>query len=238
MGLAAQFETIIHKQLNVHASWLPITVPYKLGDYGFISDGVFQKIGNIAEFNATFTQATGNDAALNFTSDSVTAIDSSAGAGVSVDPGIEIKASLTFKFNSDRSFLVKAPIINVVQIENVNQLVGQLKQVADWRRKFVVVYQVYTAQNPLIISNVTSGTEVTISGDGTAPKPFNVGNASAKFGLKTNRELGLELTGQTGPIALGLFKLNWLSGNLSILDNDDEEVEVIDLNGESLTDTV
>lgn len=238
MGLAAQFEDIIHRQLNVHAAWLPVTVPYQLGDYGFISDGVFQKIGNIkADFGVSFAASTGNDATLNFTSDSVTAIDSSAGAGVSVNPGIEIKANLTFKFNSDRSFLVKAPVINVAQIDNVNQVMNQLKQVSDWRRKFVVVYQVYTAQNPLIISNVDSGTEVTISGAGTAPKLFNVGDASASFSLKTNKELGLEVTGKSGPVALGLFKLNWLSGNLQLLGPDDE-VKVVDLNGQELADTI
>ncbi|RYZ31552.1 MAG: hypothetical protein EOP49_38800, partial [Sphingobacteriales bacterium] len=65
MGLAAQFESIIERQLNVHAAWVPITTPYKLGDYGLISDGVFQKLGNIQDdFDVTFTEGTGPEATL------------------------------------------------------------------------------------------------------------------------------------------------------------------------------
>ncbi len=236
MGLAADFETIVHRQLNVHAAWMPITTPYKLGDYGLISDGVFQKLGNIKdEFNVSFTEGTGQDAELNFVSDSTTVIDAGTGAEVTLNPQAEVKANVTYKFNRDKSFLVKAPVINVSVIEKVNQVAQQLKRTDDWRKKFNVVYQVYTAQNPLILSTIEGGTEVTIGAEGSAPKPFNVGSASAKFSLKTTKELGLDISGKTGTIALGLFKLNWLSGNTQFLGPDDD-VKVIDLNGSELAD--
>jgi hypothetical protein len=193
MGLAAQFETIIERQLNVHAAWVPITTPYKLGDYGLISDGVFQKLGNIKDdFNISFTEGTGPEATLSFVSDNTTVVDSSTGAAINLNPQGEIKANVTYKFQQDKSFLVKAPIITVSMIENVNQVAKQLKKVDDWRNKFKVVFQVFVAQNPLILSTVEGGTEVTLGAEGSALKQFNIGNASANFSLKNNQGAGPE----------------------------------------------
>lgn len=236
MGLAAQFETIIERQLNVHAAWMPITTPYKLGDYGLITDGVFQKLGNIKDdFNISFTEGTGQDATLSFVSDNTTVVDVNTGAQVNLNPQADIKANVTYNFQKDKSFLVKAPVINVSVIENVNQVAMQLKQASDWRNKYKVVFQVYVAQNPLILSTVEGGTEVTIGAAASALPQFNIGNASASFSLKTNKELGLNISGKTGVIALGLFKLNWLSGNTQFLSIEDE-AKAENLNGKSLSD--
>lgn len=239
MGLAAQFETIIERQLNVHAAWVPVTTPYKLGDYGLISDGVFQKLGNISEFNVQFTEGTGEDATLSFVSDNTVVIDSSAGADVTISPSADIKANITYKFQNEKSFLVKAPIINVSVIENVNQVAQQLKKVDAWRRVYKVVFQVYVAQNPLILSTVTGDTDVTIGGEGSALPQFNIGNASANFSLKTTKELGLNISGKTGVIALGLFKLSLIGGNVSFLGTEeDDNIEPENLNEQSLTDDI
>ncbi|MBD2753435.1 hypothetical protein [Spirosoma validum] len=240
MGLAAQFETIIERQLNVHAAWVPVTTPYKLGDYGLISDGVFQKLGNIKdEFNVSFTEGTGEDATLSFVSDNTIVVDTSAGAEVTVSPESDIKANITYKFQNDKSFLVKAPIINVSVIENVNQVAQQLKKVDAWRRVYKVVFQVYVAQNPLILSTVTGDTDVTIGGSGSALPQFNIGNASASFSLKTTKELGLNISGKTGVIALGLFKLSLIGGNVSFLGaEENDNVEPENLNEKSLADDI
>ena len=236
MGLAAQFESIIERQLNVHAAWVPITTPYKLGDYGLISDGVFQKLGNIQDdFDVTFTEGTGPEATLSFVSDNTTVVDASTGAAINLNPQGELQANVTYKFHQDKSFLVKAPIITVSVIENVNQVAKQLKKADDWRNKFKVVFQVFVAQNPLILSTVEGGTEVTIGAEGTALKSFNVGSASVGFSMKTTKELGLNISGKTGVIALGLFKLNFFSGNTEFMSIGDEG-KVENLNGATLTD--
>lgn len=236
MGLAAQFETIVERQLNVHAAWLPVTNPYRLGDYGLMSDGVFQKLGNIKDdFGVSTTEINGEEASLNFVSENTIVVDASTGAEITLNPEAELKANITFKFQNDKSFLVKAPVITVSVIENVNQVAQQLKKADGWRNKYKVVFQVYVAENPLIISTNEGGTEVTVGGEGSAPKQFNVGKASANFSLKTTRALGLEITGKTGVVALGLFKLNWLSGNTEFLGLDDQ-VEPENLNGKHLPD--
>lgn len=239
MGISAQFESIVDRQLNVHAAWVPVTTPFKLGDYGLISDGVFKKLGNITnDFGISFTQETGQDASLSFVSEDTIVVDANTGAEINLNPSGDLKANVTFRFQRDKSFLVKAPVINVSLIENVNQVALKLKQAKEWHKKFKVVYQVYVAKKPLIVCTNEGGTDVTISAEGSALKQFNVGTASASFSLKTNRALGLEISGETGVIALGLFRLNFLTGKPKFMGGEvEKEIEQIEfLNGEKLPD--
>ncbi|MVM28910.1 hypothetical protein GO755_02615 [Spirosoma sp. HMF4905] len=243
MGLAAQFETIIERQLNVHAAWVPITDPFRLGDYGQISDGVFQKLGNITDdFGVSFNVGNGKDVSFNFISEKTVVVDLGADAGVNINPQAEIKANVTYKFQKDESFLINAPIINVSIIDNVNQVAIKLKEIDGWKRKFIVVSKVYTAKNALVIGANEGGTEVTISADGSGLEQFNVGEASVKFSLKTNKKLGLEIKGETGVIALGLFKLKLIGGGPTFLGGEVEEEEESneapfeDLDGQKLSE--
>lgn len=239
MSVAAQLEDIMHQQLKVHAAWLPITSPYNLGDYGLIADGVFQKIGNVKDdFNLTFNEQAGQDAELNFVSASTTLIDAKTGAEIGLNPQIEIKAGVTFRFNKERSIMIKAPVINVTVISNVNQLAKALRKLpsSDWKNRFKVVFQVYKATNPLIISTIDAGTEITFSGEGNLPEQFNVGQADVSFSLKTNKKLGLEVKGKCGIIALGLFKLKLLGGVNVLAADEAEEKPAENLNGQKLSD--
>ncbi len=240
MGLPQQFQSIVQQQLNVYAAWLPITNPYKLGDYGLISDGVFQKLGNIKdEFNVAFTEEAGQEASLSFVSDKATVIDIGTGAQINLTAQSDIKADVKYKFNQDKSFLIKAPVINVSQIANVNEVGNHLKTIGQWRQTYKVIFQVYTAQNPLILSTIDSDTEVTFKADATALPTLNIGNASANFSIQSTKALGLELSGKTGVIAIGLFKLNWLTRNAVFLGDPTDErtdLKVENISNKPLTD--
>jgi hypothetical protein len=229
MGIPNQFNDIIQKHLNVSAAWLPITNNFTLGDYGIISDGVFTKMGNIREFGVSFTQATGPDASIDFTSANTTVVKFAAGAQVNVIPSGAIDAKITFKFESEKSFLVKAPVIKITEIQNVNQVATGLRDAKNWERKWKVVYQVYNALDPVIISTIAAGTEVTFSGDTQALQSLRVGNASVEVG--TNKELGLKVLGKAGIIGLGLFKLKLLGSGPAFLLEDEKkapaEVELL-----------
>ena len=48
-GLAKSYEKAIHKELQAHAAWLPVTNTLKVGDYGFFDGGVFRSIGNLTD---------------------------------------------------------------------------------------------------------------------------------------------------------------------------------------------
>lgn len=229
MGIPNQFNDIIQRHLNVNAAWLPVTNSFTLGDYGIISDGVFVKMGNITEFNVSVTTAEGPEASIDFTSANTKVVNFAAGVEVDVIPAGAVNAKTTFKFENEKSFLVKAPVIKESAIQNVNQVATQLKKEKQWGKKWKVVYQVFHAVDPLIVSTISAGTEITLSGDAEALKNFKVGSAS--FDLSSNKELGLKVQGKSGIIGLGLFKLRFFGGAPNFLGESKtkgaEEIEIL-----------
>lgn len=212
MGLPKQFNDAIESQLNVFAAWLPVTNAYQLGDYGIIADGVFAKMGNIKEFAVDFVRGQGKEASIDFTSASTKVTNFAAGVEVDVIPEGAVNAKVSFKFEREKSFLIKSPSINVDTIENVNEVGNKLMDHPKWDRKFKVVFQTYFAKEVAIMSTIDANTEIIFDGDVKALQKLNVGNVNV--GFSSNRKLGLELKGTEGVIGLGLFQIvkkNFLS---------------------------
>jgi hypothetical protein len=230
MGVPNQFNDIIQKHLNVFAAWVPIVNKYSLGDYGIFADGTFSKLGNITEdFGVTFTQGSGSDASIDFTSDGASVLKFSGGATVDVIPEGDIKASIQIEFTKEKSFLVKSPTITVVTIENVNEVAKKLRATGNWDGQWKVVFQVYNALDAAIVSTIEAGTKLTFSGDATALKEFKLGNVGVN--VDTNKTLGLKINGKTGVIGLGLFRVkSKIFGGFKVAvlgQEDDDNPEVI-----------
>lgn len=222
MGLQNQFNDIIKRHLSVYAAWLPIANAYTLGDYGIFNDGVFVKMGNIGEFGIAIEEENGEDATLDFTSEDTIVTHTGVAAQVQVNPALGIGGDVKFTFQKERSFLLKVPVIKVKQIKNVNQVGTKLKEEPKWENRFKVVYQTYHAEDAVLISNISAGTELTFNLDLTLVQVLK--GASANLKMETNKALGLNITGKKGVIGLGLFKLNLLN-RINILSTDVVEQE-------------
>jgi|WetSurMetagenome_2_1015567.scaffolds.fasta_scaffold01477_3 hypothetical protein len=229
MGIPREFNKIIQKQLKVNAAWLPVTNTFTLGDYGIISAGVFTKMGNIKEYNVSFDVADGPEATIGYNSENTTTLKFAGGTEVDVIPSGAIDAKIKYKFKNEKSFLVKAPVIKVSQIQNVNQVAIKLRDSKNWGRRWKVVYQVYNAINPLIVSTISANTELTLSGNAEALKNLKAGSASLDLG--TTKELGLNVHGKSGIIGLGLFRLKLNPNHLAFLTDEEKkapaEVEML-----------
>lgn len=226
MGIPNQFNDIIQKHLNVNAAWLPVTNNFKLGDYGIISDGVFVKMGNIDEYGVSFIQAEGPEASIDFTSANTRVLKFAGGAEVTAIPAGAVDAKITIRFENEKSFLVKAPVIKMSEIQNVTQVAGQLKNKNQWEKKWKVVYRVFNALDSLIVSTISGGTELTLSGNAEALNNMKVGSASVD--LSTTKELGLKILGKSGIIGLGLFKLKIFGGDPKFLAVDKDALAEIE----------
>src|SRR5262245_66667848 len=100
MGTPQKFNDTIQEHLHAHAAWLPITNTYRLGDYGLIADGVFNKIGNIKDdFGVTCEEGVGPDANLDFVSANTTVVNTVAGAKVDVIAESADGVTVTYKIN-------------------------------------------------------------------------------------------------------------------------------------------
>jgi hypothetical protein len=228
MGIPNLFNDIIQKHLNVYAAWVPIVNNYRLGDYGIFSDGVFTKLGNVKDdFQVTFTEGSGNEASIDFTSEGGSIVKIGGNAGVDVAPGGNVKASIEIEFSKEKSFLVKSPTITLTTIENVNELAKKLKDTGNWDGKWKVVHQVYNALDAVVISTIEAGTKINFSGDATALAQMKLGSAGVN--VDTNKSLGLKINGKNGPIGLGLFRIKsklfggWKIEILSLDESKDED---------------
>ncbi len=207
------FEDIISKNLNVHASWLPITNTIQLGDYGIISNGVFVPQGNIVtEFGIQLNIRNSPDAKIDFTSTGARITKLVAGAKVNVIPSGAINASIQFDFKTENSFIVKSPTIEVSAISNVKQVADQLKNIDSWRAKYKVVFQVYKAQSSVVMATIDKDTSIIFSGDAKALDKLELGNAGINF--TSTKTLALEVSGKDGVIGIGMFrvKVGFLGG--------------------------
>jgi hypothetical protein len=206
MGIPNQFNDIIKNHLNVFAAWIPVVNKYGLGDYGIFADGVFSKLGNIKDdFQVSFIEGSGAEASIDFTSSASSVKKFNAGAQVDTIPAATVDAKVEVGFQNENSFMVKSPVITVAVIENVNAVAMQLKATGKWDGVWKVVYQVYSAQDAVIVSTVSPNTTLTFGGDVNALEKLRLGNAGVN--ISSNKALGLNIQGKSGVIGLGLFMI-------------------------------
>jgi hypothetical protein len=201
-----QFNQIIKSQLNVFSAWMPIVNNYKLGDYGIMSDGVFAKLGNITdEFQITFSEGAGRQASIDFTSEGARVIKLVGNAEVPAIQLGDVNAQVEIEFSNEKSFLIKSPKISVKTIDNINQVASKLVEIDMWDSRWKVVSAVYHAIDAVIISTLAAGTKLNFSGDASALGQLKLG--SAGININTNKTLGLNINGKSGPIGLSLFRV-------------------------------
>jgi hypothetical protein len=212
MGLAEDINRVLHQQLNCHVAWLPISNTFALGDYGVISRGVFTKLGAVSDFNVKFKVGVGPVVKLDFASKETTVTTSAGGVAVDVFSDEDIDVKVKIEFEKANSFLVKAAKVQVSEIQDVLSMMNDLQPLPGWRRSFKVVAKVWRAENAALFSARADKTALTLSGDAPSLRRFQLGDVSANLRTSKDRELGLELLGQSGVIGLGLAQRKFFGG--------------------------
>jgi hypothetical protein len=216
MAIANAFNRIIRRELRQHAAWLPITNTFALGDFGVVSNGLFTRIGNVADLGISWKERSGPPSKLDYSSQSVT---------TTRIEGTAVDAKLVFAFERESTFVLKASQIVSQEIEDIFAVATALHQHKGWRKRYRFVTRLYTARNPLFLASRDSATEVTIAGKAAALGQAELGRLAADLDVAASRELALEITGQTGVIGLGLGRVS-LSGAVGASSLDPQPVEV------------
>jgi hypothetical protein len=218
VGIAKDFNDMVHNQIRVHAAWLPVTNVFQVGDFGVISEGVFTRMGNIrSDFGVDFETMDGQPSQLDFKSASVRVIRFTAGAEVNVFPEDNLEAKLRIEFGKERSFYVKA-LMQVKEMASVFDAARKIAVLPSWNEdKFKVVAATYTGQNCVVLSSRQNNTAIEIGGKADALKRLELGGASADFSWTANSTLGLEVVGQTGVLGLRLFQVKKKKGEAEFL---------------------
>jgi hypothetical protein len=237
MSLPRDYNDVLRRFANFYAAWFPVAVPYNIGDYGLIQNGVFQKIGNLEDlrddgFNVEVKTGQGNPVSLDFLSEGAKAIKMVAGAEVPQFPQGAIEAKLTYEFTKKNSFVVKAAEMSVEQMDNLRDVadgLAQLRRKKKWTHRYRVVSSTFTGQSCLVLLASEANTKVEFSGEASALKALNVGSITVKPSIDFSSDAILQSIGKTGVLGLKLFKLRMLGVGVQLLKADgltDEEREI------------
>lgn len=238
MGTARRFSRILHREVDLHAAWLPVTNTFRLGDYGMVSDGVLVKMGNIDEFGVAPLARAGPPVELRFRSDGTKVRRVVGGADVPTFPQADLGADIVIDFRAADSFYVSASLVSE-EIQNVAQVGAALRNAEGWRRRYRVVSSVYSAEPCTMLSSREANSRVTISGTADALRLLELGRAHAGVTVSSEESLGLNLTGRRGVVGLRMFKLRALGGGTRLLDADDDRQDLIEhVVDEDLTDDI
>jgi hypothetical protein len=235
MGLAAEYSKALHKHANFYAAWFPAAAPFRIGDYGVIRDGVFEKIGHLDEFGIEIKTESGEPTpSLDFMTEGTKSIAFVGGAELpaSALPVADVEAKLTFAFDRKNSFVVKAEQIQMTRMSNIRQVADTLAQLRRSKRfshKWRVVSATYTGHKFVVLMSSEADTRVEFSGKASALKQLNVGNVELKPSVNVSSDAVLKTVGETGVLGLGLFKLKQFGSGLQVLaegELSDEEREM------------
>jgi hypothetical protein len=208
MGIAKDFNKVIHKEIDVHAAWLPVTNTFKLGDFGMISDGVFVRMGSVeSDFGVGFETQAGDGTRLDFKSDQVRSVRIVAGAEVAVWPGDYVGATLKIEFRREKSFYLKAAL-SVTEMASPFAVAQALSGKPGWDAgKFKVLSAVYTGKGCVILSSRASNASFEVAGKAGALKQLDVGSAEGALTVASKSGMGLEILGATGVVGLRMFRV-------------------------------
>lgn len=214
-GLAHSYEKAIKKELGAHAAWLPVTNTLKVGDFGYFEGGVFRSLGNLRDKypDIPLDIVPGPATKINFTTEG-TRVSKLGVGGETTDSFAALgdaEAALKYEFGKENSLVVKADKVVVEQLQNIDDVALALAAKSNWRKKYKVVSTVYTGENCLIICAREAGSDFTISASANILGQIEGGKAEGGFETSSSNASTYDSIGESGVVAIRLFKLNWFN---------------------------
>jgi len=230
-GLAQNYGRIVKRELNAHAAWFPVTNTFEVGDYGLIEDGTFRPIGKISRKYPDIEVKTqpGNKTAIDFKTEGTTSTVMDMNGGVTTYQALgNAEAQLKINFSRENSAMIKAETTSI-QMTNIGEVADALKKKGDWTRKYKIVSAVYVGKHATVLCSREAGTELTLSAKADILQAVEAGKANVALAISSNKSGVFHSVGETGVIALELFKLKLIGGGVNTLNVDVEGgVEHID----------
>lgn len=235
--LAKEFNKALNRHHHTYAAWFPVSNTFKVGDYGYIDGGVFRTIGNIkTDFDVEFETKAGPESKIDISSEGTKATKLVGGVEVPSFPAAgAMDGKLEIGFDKSNSFVIKANLTSE-EMASKQKVAWALAKHPHWKRKYKVVETTYTGKEGLVIASTSGGFNIGISGSVEALNALEAGNASGELSLENSHKADFNSVGETGVIALRLFRIN-RKGDVNFLrELKEEDVEVDEITGEELED--
>ena len=217
--LAKAFNKAIRDRLQVHAAWLPIVNTFEIGEYGIFDNGIFQSLGNLKSKypDVNLDVKTGDTAEIDFSSAGIrsTKLDAAGNTASTFASLGNAEATLKLHFDKKNSNVIKAKLTST-ELKNIDEIANFLGRKRDWRKRFCVVSKVYRGEQCVVICSKEAGTEIAIKASADVLRQIEAGKVSGGFEFTSNNNSEFKSVGETGVLAIKLFKLN-LFNRLKVL---------------------
>jgi hypothetical protein len=205
MSIARALDRILRHNFQMHVAWVPVATRFSLGDYGLWRDGVFAPIGNIREFGVEPKIEPGREITLEF----ISSRTSSTGVDAKVEiPGAGVDVATQLHFTAGQSFLIKVGKLGSTRIANIAEVARRLASLKGWRWQQKIVGELFHGEDVLLVATTERDTTVSLRGTAACRPGLKV---NAGLTVSADKQLGLNITGEDGPVGLGLFRVR-LSG--------------------------
>lgn len=218
MSIARTTARILRQQLRAHVAWLPLSNNFDLGDFGVFSGGVFVRLGNIANLGVRFDRVRSGENPFEFRSEGTREVRMSGGLAVGAFASHDDDAALRITFTADESLYIRTHALQVSEIGELLPVAAALRRHPQWRSRYRVVHRVWTAFDGVFLSSRGADASIDFTGSVEALKALQAGRAEASLQVGARSNVGLDLVGQTGALALGLFRVRLIDGSPAMLD--------------------
>ncbi len=211
MSVQHNYCRTIARELRRHAVWQPGQA-YRVGDYGVLDGAEFRPLGHISEFidESLITTQASRLPSLEFTSAGTTVVLVTGDAAVAEEAGA--KAHLKIGFESGDAVYLRAARLSTTHINNLRVMTEDLRAKAGWQFEWAIVSGVTSADRLSVILAERANSEVSVVGDVSALKAFEIGQAKAGGEVSVEGEAGLKLVGADGPVLVDLVRLRRILG--------------------------
>lgn len=198
--MISTYGRMVWQALREYAVWAP-GENIRLGDYGVVRDGCFQRAGSLSDAIGDFQLKTRLSKLEGFFCTSAHAVQVRGSAD---DGGL---ASVHFSFGKDCGSVLSITGVSASTVENLRDLAGALEASASYERKFQVVTTVRKAESLTVLISGSSGGEFSVSAKHEILDAFLQGGPDITAGLKVEGTVGLQVVGKTGPVSVQLHRL-------------------------------
>ncbi|MFB2968467.1 hypothetical protein ACE1CD_05810 [Aerosakkonema sp. BLCC-F183] len=181
----------IKKQLNnYYAAWLPST-KFQLGDVGFLTGNLFNKVTSLENLGISFKESPDHDSTkIEYVSESgVSRVIKVAGQLNPNLPNIpQGQAGIGIEFSKEGAFIIQAeesfePFID--DLVKLEKDIRQAYQDGNWKSGWVVITQLIRSPNATIMISNSSQSKIELSAEGDVTlQGISLGNARAKFAVR------------------------------------------------------
>jgi len=204
-------QAVRHHLHPLWANWDP-SRPVKLGDFGILEDGIFERLSNVASLGIDIGKTIESDAddQKTFTSSDDVRVEITAAGQASANLPVTAKASMSVAFGSKHAAYFNAAGCDYVMVADKIALAKAVMTLLDagkWSREWAVVTDLVPAKSTTVIISGAANAKIVLEASGSVPN-INVANANVGLSVVSEANVGYQIVSSKGLIPLiGLSKV-------------------------------